>query len=261
MLRFQDQLYQKLQTVKKLPRSLIIEGESGCGKNTFIEDLSQQFTLPVLDISEMISSGLIVDMQLSGCPAIYKINIGKVSIKDQNRLLKILEEPSDNIFLIIACENHNQIIPTIANRCQIWSFKPYSKSELAVFNSNELLLKLCKTPGQIERYKNLDIEFLYSQAKLILEKICVATLPNTLSLSKYIAFNESDSTRKYPVDLFIKSVALISTEYYIERSDVKYIQSYKLCETYLYKLQTPRIDTKYLFDAFLIELRALMKKE
>ncbi|QJC38439.1 hypothetical protein GJU05_00430 [Enterobacteriaceae endosymbiont of Donacia fulgens] len=48
----------------------------------------------------------------------------QLNISSSNALLKILEEPSDNIWFFIQCNNKNELLPTIYSRCQFWHIYP-----------------------------------------------------------------------------------------------------------------------------------------
>ena len=48
----------------------------------------------------------------------------------QNKLLKVLEEPSKNVYLILTCTNPNLVLPTIRSRC--------NKLELARLNDQQI---------------------------------------------------------------------------------------------------------------------------
>ena len=46
--------------------------------------------------------------------------------KEGNRLLKMIEEPTDNTFIILIAENQERILNTIISRCQITKVSPVS---------------------------------------------------------------------------------------------------------------------------------------
>ena len=50
-----------------------------------------------------------------------------------NRLLKLLEEPPENTFIILVTEDLERILPTIISRCQIYRLTPVDEKELASF--------------------------------------------------------------------------------------------------------------------------------
>ena len=50
--------------------------------------------------------------------------------KEGNKLLKLIEEPTDNTYLILVANEQNKILNTILSRCQLMKFMPYSLQEL-----------------------------------------------------------------------------------------------------------------------------------
>lgn len=44
-------------------------------------------------------------------------NASKMTIEAQNSLLKILEEPPLNSFIVLSCKNKRQLLPTVISRC------------------------------------------------------------------------------------------------------------------------------------------------
>jgi DNA polymerase III delta prime subunit len=65
-------------------------------------------------------------------PFLSKFKVGvifsaeKMTEESQNALLKTLEEPPQNTFLILTSTNKDKLIPTVLSRCQILEF--FSKS-------------------------------------------------------------------------------------------------------------------------------------
>lgn len=50
--------------------------------------------------------------------------------KEGNKLLKLIEEPTDNTYLILVAVEQNKILNTILSRCQLMKFMPYSLEDL-----------------------------------------------------------------------------------------------------------------------------------
>lgn len=44
-------------------------------------------------------------------------NASKMTVEAQNSLLKILEEPPLNSFIVLSCKNKRQLLPTVVSRC------------------------------------------------------------------------------------------------------------------------------------------------
>jgi DNA polymerase-3 subunit delta' len=53
--------------------------------------------------------------------------------KEGNRLLKIIEEPTDNTYIIMVAENQDLILQTILSRCRITTVPPFVPAELVQY--------------------------------------------------------------------------------------------------------------------------------
>lgn len=60
-------------------------------------------------------------------------NFSSANVQSQNKLLKILEEPPKNVFIILCVSNINKILPTIISRCKKFRLKPLSNLEVSNF--------------------------------------------------------------------------------------------------------------------------------
>lgn len=50
-----------------------------------------------------------------------------------NRLLKLIEEPTDNTYIVLVAENQDRILKTILSRCQTIPIKPLQATEIAAY--------------------------------------------------------------------------------------------------------------------------------
>lgn len=48
----------------------------------------------------------------------------------QNALLKLLEEPPENVYFFILCEDEKKLLPTIRSRCEVFRLQEFSAEEL-----------------------------------------------------------------------------------------------------------------------------------
>jgi DNA polymerase-3 subunit delta' len=136
----------------KLPHAILLNGKRGIGKATF----AKEFCKEILNRKDSANPDLLIIEKEEGKRDINIEQIRKISSflnqtssagKDKfiivdsacelnksssNALLKILEEPHDNNFLILISHSLNQVLPTIRSRCQIIkindpSFSDFSK--------------------------------------------------------------------------------------------------------------------------------------
>ena len=57
-------------------------------------------------------------------------NFSSANIQSQNKLLKILEEPPKNTFIILNVTNINKVLPTVLSRCKKIRLLPLTKQEI-----------------------------------------------------------------------------------------------------------------------------------
>jgi hypothetical protein len=120
-------------TLDEFPRSLMLVGDKGAGKHLLCEYICNRFNLESIDITENISLDLIDQINERVSPYLYIIRINTISIKEENTILKLLEEPLKNAYIILLSESENGILPTVINRCQVWRLQNYTKEMLSSF--------------------------------------------------------------------------------------------------------------------------------
>lgn len=171
----------------KLHHAIIIDGKKGIGKASFAKNLAleilNQSQPDLLIIAKEADKKeisvdkirLIADFvnQTSAAAKSKFIIIDsacQLNKSSSNALLKILEEPRDNNFLILISHNQNKILPTIKSRCQIIKAPPFSlenftkilQSNVAKFSTTEIefLSEICdNSPAQALKYGNDFSEF------------------------------------------------------------------------------------------------------
>jgi DNA polymerase III delta prime subunit len=180
-------------------------GEKGCGKHTVLNMLSEKLCLQVVDITKNLNFEYIMELQQKPEPYIYVISANELTVKSQNAMLKFIEEPLKNSFIVVLAESQNQLLPTVYNRCQILNFVPYSKDELFNFSTDELVLSIAKTPGQVKSLIDSgDMSGMIELANKMITKIGTANIPNILTISDKIAFkNEKDKFVKESLDFVL----------------------------------------------------------
>ena len=118
----------------------------------------------------------------------YKIYILKnaqnMTIQAQNAILKLLEEPPENVIFILTCNNKQELLPTILSRCNSFNvgFKDNIETEKVKEISNKLLSAII----------NGSFEFFIKTSILLKEKDKTEILNITSSI-----INDLDNTLRY----------------------------------------------------------------
>jgi DNA polymerase-3 subunit delta' len=85
-----------------------------------------------------------------------------------NALLKGLEEPPENSFLVLITVNVHELLLTVRSRCQVYNFTPLTLDEIRQHGTtDELAVRWSQ--GSIGRARALDIERIKSERELVLD--------------------------------------------------------------------------------------------
>lgn len=240
-------------TLDTFPRSLILCGDRGCGKRTLVDYIGKRFHLPVKNITKNLSLDEITGYYLNVEPVLYMID-STISVKDQNSILKFIEEPFKNSYVIVCCVCKQQLLSTILNRCLVWEFKSYSKDQLQSFTNEVLddkITSVYNTPGKIKAYNPDSFGSMLSLADKIVKLIDRAGVANILTISDKINFGEE--TNKFNFDTLVDILLMTSKLSAIngEIDSNVFFQTRDLSnDRYIFN-----INRKYLFENYLFRLK------
>lgn len=264
MLLYQDNIINKILSlnIDSFPRTLLIEGKSGSGKHLLVDIISEHLNLTKVDLTDNLNFDTIFDIALKVEPLIYFIDLNKTTEKQQNVILKFLEEPLKNSFIVCIIDDKNSLLPTVQNRCQIWTMQEYTKENLIDFakrngvTNYDEFIDLVNTPGDILKFTTTNIDSYITLAKTIFQKINRATPGNTLTISNKICFKDENDNIK--IDIFGKILLRVAKENMINNEPKAFI-AYKLTRELNNKLKLRNLDKKYAFENFLMNLRNALR--
>jgi DNA polymerase-3 subunit delta' len=174
-------------------------------------------------------------------------NIELLSLNSVNALLKILEEPNDNIYFILI-NNHKKILPTLKSRCL--NYNIHLKSEDSFDISSKIL------GDNVKDLIHDQIVNIYSTPGSILALLNFANT-NNVDLTK---INLKDlikkiiSEKKYKKDQFVKQLLYSLIELYFRKNvSLKNINLLKIKNYFLKKIHVTKIfnlDDETLFMEF-----------
>ena len=264
----QKKLFEKLSAfnLSTLPKSNILVGPTGCGKHTFVNEIAKKFNFEISDITDIIGNAegndYISEMFTNTTCTAYIIDYNNITSwisynQGFNRLLKLLEEPTEYSYIFILCESLTDMLPTILNRCHIWRFEKYLTTELQQFANLSLdKYKILDTPGKI--IDNADIIDIYiTDARKIFEYIDSAIISNIFVLPEKLFYKEKEAG-KFGFSAFCTLLSVIGLEFYLYKkiSFNAYLLTNKLCEN----SKRFTIDKKKLYEGYLIDLKDELKR-
>lgn len=265
----QDILINRIEniTIDTLPRSLILLGEVGSGRHTLFNLIKERLNLPAFDITKNISKDNIDEIYLKVEPILYLIDLDNISIREENMILKLVEEPLKNAYIIFIAKTKTTILPTILNRCQLWELEKYSEEQLRYFLTTVFdnypdyfnIIDFCTTPGQLIQMQklNYNINDIINLCNKIIDYIGNARFSNTLTLTNKLSFDsEAD---KWDYDIFIKIFQYVIKERIKKEDNIKLFNVYKVINQLIRDSQISHINKKQLFENCLFTLRCLLR--
>jgi DNA polymerase-3 subunit delta' len=110
-----------------------------------------------------------------------------------NRLLKLLEEPTENTFLILVSENQEQILQTILSRCQLIKIPSFESEEIKEFLIEKYTIDQLNaaqianmSEGNINLALNISSNKAVNYADLLLSWFRVAYKPDPVKINEWI---------------------------------------------------------------------------
>ncbi len=137
-------------------------------------------------------------------------NIEKATLEASNALLKILEEPPPDNFIILVTANINKLLPTITSRCQIISDN--AQPEYESFNTAEvkILIRqiLNSSPGE---------RILFSQQYAKSREEALNLLSNLTLILEELLYKKDDEINLSYKDIAALITRIIKAKNYVER--------------------------------------------
>lgn len=263
MVLGQEKICNKIQdcNLDTFPRSLMLVGERGAGKHLLCDYICEHLNIEAIDITDKLTLETIDDIATKVTPYLYIIHINKVSVKEENLILKFLEEPLKNSYIVLLAETEIGVLQTILNRCQIWHLQHYRKDVLMKFmtSDDQRILTVAHTPGMVMKLCEHPFSQMYSLAKVLVEKAHLASVARTLDISNRLAFK--DERDKYDVELFILILLNVLSDKDSTVPMQKLLDAYQLTSELSSCINIKGIDKRIMFENYLIKLRAILKGE
>lgn len=200
-------------TIQTLPKALMLVGQAGCGKHTISMYISEKFNLDYVEIDENVSSVDIENFLYSTISTLYVIDLTKFSEKQQNTVLKFIEEPSKSVYVVLTACSEAGVLNTVLNRCIKYTFEPYTKYEVEQITGtavNEQAFTIFKTPGKLLNMTDSNFNNIITLADSLVKNIHAAKYANALVISTKI--NYKDLYNKVDFNLFFDAVEYLALE-------------------------------------------------
>lgn len=239
-----------------LPHSLLLIGEPGCGKHTLAQELGDHYRIGVVDMTDNLTLEAIQGMYLEPYPHFYVVDMNRVTEKSQNTILKFLEEPCMNAYLILLATSRSILLDTVMNRCVPYEFRPYARNELMQFldfsENVEVLLDYCNTPGQVLKADAKAIPDLIKLCDNIISNVGKARFPNIFRVSDRL--DVDDKGEGHDLSLFHNVLMSRLLDGYAKTHDRRLYLMYNEASKSLKALNCLKYNKRNLMDSLMIAL-------
>ena len=237
----QTKILEKLNNLikeNKLPKFILLQGGRGYGKKELCKQIAR-----IMDIDMVMFENKVDDLREciklayeQTSPILYVLMDGDtMSVAAKNSILKLIEEPPKNAFIIMLIENEETILTTIKSRAYFLKLDNYTPDEISeyiksrdnAFTEKEIdeLCLICACPGDVNellRSENSELLGLVDKLIVNLDKV---TLSNLLKISKKFKLNES--SEGMDINLFLNCLQNSLYKNYLQTRKDRYYYGYR----------------------------------
>lgn len=256
----QKHLLSKLDSfnLTNMPHSIILCGDVGSGRHTVCKYIASKFNIGYIDSTMYSSVKEVVEEQISSpLTNLYVFDADELSIPDQNALLKFIEEPLNNTYIVIISSSNSMLLDTIVGRCIRFNMDEYSVEELNNFTDNPSICEVFNTPGKIEFVKKYDVDSMFKFCDSLIGNLHKACMANVLTISNRFSYKEGEDL--FYVPYFIDMMCYrLNDMFYSTKNKIVY-DMYMLTRDLKNKLKIP-CDKRRAFEAYLVDMKLLTMK-
>ena len=269
----------KLIEENKFPRFSIVTGQKGQGKTELILQISQKLRISFINfgtgIDEIRQMIELAYKQVN--PVIFVINnADNMSLNAQNSLLKLVEEPPNNCFIVLELNDINNTLETIRSRCQEFKMENYTKEELIQFinkdyfklsvENKNILLDICQNKYQISLMIEYGVQEFYQFVEKVVDNIYKVQSANAFKLEEKLDIKGDGNG--YDLDLFFNTFHQICMNRLLQIVDVdnnkedlctKYANSIEITAKYKNKLNIRGINRQAILDSWILSVRKIWR--
>ena len=259
----QSELINRLNsyTINNFPKVSLFSAPKGYGKHQLIKYLQDKFNFNLIELTDKLSSEIINDLYLIQQNSFVIINLDNYTERDQNVLLKFLEDSPSCCYIILLSSDLTSVLETVLNRSQLFKFQDYLDSELQLIINKysnqaipDYLVDFTKSPGQLltllQNNQYLDLETLCTK---IVTQSKKANLGNMLSINSKL--NYAEEYNKFDPILFLQVLAkTASNKWIVEKDEFSNLVYFKTTQTLITYNKDPRLNLFNLIELLLIDI-------
>lgn len=245
------------------PRFTILTGQRGSGKKLLARQIAKQlngFTIMVDSKVDSIREMIEQSYKVATTTVYIIADADNMSVAARNALLKVTEEPPNNVYFIMTLQDSMNTLATIRSRGTVFSMDAYTVDDIKQcigtvtdLDTIKRFVRLCETPYDVQLLKSYDSEAFLSYVQLVFNNIAEVSGANAFKIADKIAL--ADEPDKYDLRLFWRAFIYECALYFREDSE-KYMGAIAITTKYLQDLRTSSINKSFTFDMWLLDIRA-----
>lgn len=253
----------------RLPNFIVLVGSRGSGRHTLMHETLNLykrrgntasdvwFGTSVNDVRKSIELANTVKVDSLFC---MFPDADKMSLAAKNALLKIVEEPPQNVYFMMSLEDINNTLETIQSRATVINMQPYTPTEIGQyaerfkFSTDEMpvIANVCETPGEVNLLRDYGVKKFYDYVTLVVDNITTVSGANCFKITDKLQMK--DDSEGYDIKIFLK--AFITECSNRLRQDVaRYASAIRITSKTLQSLSVTGIAKQNLLDMWILDIR------
>lgn len=245
------------------PRFSIITGQYGCGKKTLAKQIAKQLKGFMVNVEPKVDGirEMIEQSYKTATRTVYIIaDADMMSVAAKNALLKVTEEPPNNAYFIMTLQDSANTLDTIRSRGTIFQMDAYTPEEIMLCvgtttdrDTLNRFVQLCDTPYAVQLLKSYDAKQFSDYVTLVVDNIAEVSGVNAFKIADRINLSGDDS--KYDLTVFWRAFSAECLNRF-KTNPMKYARAIEITSGYMQDLRTSSLNRSYMFDMWLLDVRA-----
>lgn len=263
----QKTLLSIIDSLHNVPHSIILQGGIGSGRKEVAKYIANKINAKIVYLGNDVNSvRTISNYGVRQKDLIVFENADLMLAGSMNALLKITEEPKENLYIVLTISNLELLLPPLVSRCVKFEMNPYTIDDMNSFldmqnipkesNLRDILLTACNNFGQIKDLCKYDIEDYSNFAQKIVDKIALICGGNALKLATLFSMKEDDG--KYNIHYVLRLVVKLFYNKFIETKDMSYIECSNATLDALRQLNLITTQKQLVLDLWVLSLRKIL---
>lgn len=246
----------------KFPRFSIFVGEKGSGRKTFIQQeignkwgLYQECSCDVDTVREIIDQAY-----RQTTPAVYVFaDADNMSVAAKNAMLKVTEEPPNNVLFIMTLTNLGNTLNTIRSRATVFYMDIYHPNQILEYyhlkklgEDDDIVKQYCTVMGDVDLLCSYEVKAFKQFVETVLDNAEKVSGANSFKIGNRLNLGTDD--KKYDILLFFKAFRAECINR-IEKDPMRYLRGINVTNKYFGELRIAGINKQMLFDSWLLDIR------